>query len=73
MSGNDLLGYNEAAPLLGIASQTLRRLVMKKGVPHLKPFGTRGRTFFLRDDLESWLLSSRVEAAEPVGTAGKRR
>ncbi len=61
-----LMDYSEAARFLKIAEQTLRRKCMTGQIPHLKPFGLRGRTLFVKEDLERFLLSSRKGGAEAV-------
>jgi len=52
-----LLDYNEAAEVLRCSPLTLRKKVMLKEIPHIKPFGHNGRTFFLAEDLEKFILS----------------
>jgi excisionase family DNA binding protein len=56
------LRYREAAALLGISELTLRRKVMLRQVPVLKPFGPRGRVLFAETDLLAMLERSRVPA-----------
>jgi hypothetical protein len=58
----ELLDYKEAAEILRCSPLTLRKRVMLHQVPHLKPFGPKGRVFFLRSDLEDFLLNSRKPA-----------
>jgi len=60
----DLLNYLEAAELLRVSPYTLRRYVMEKRIPHIKPFGPHGRVFFLREDLEKFVMAHRREAVE---------
>ncbi len=67
-----LLTYPEAAQMLGIAPVTLRKLVMGKRIPYLKPFGKHSKVFFLPEDIEQFLLAGRVEPLErPDGKAVK--
>ena len=54
--------YQEASAYLGISVSTLRKKVMMSRVPHLKPFGSRGRVLFLREDLEKFLDNSRIKS-----------
>ena len=62
-----LLNYREAAEQLRVSPYTLRRYVMERKIPHLKPFGPHGRVFFLPEDLEKFVAAGRREA-EPVGS-----
>lgn len=54
--------YPEAAEFLGISPLTLRRYVMLKKIPYLKPFG-KGKTPVLFDPaaLSEFVKASRVE------------
>ena len=56
----ELLNYSEAAGVLKIAVLTLRKKVMRREVPFLKPFGPKGRVLFEREALEAFLAASRV-------------
>ena len=58
----DRLIYPEAAAFLRCSVNGLRRKVMFGTVPHIKPFGPRGRVLFLRSDLEEFIQSHRVPA-----------
>lgn len=50
----------EAAAFLRISRGHLRRLCMERAVPHLKPFGAKGRTFYDPVDLTDFVRRSRV-------------
>ncbi len=54
-----LLNYREAAKILRCEPGSLRKKVMLGLVPHVKLFGKKGRTFFLSEDLEKFVLSKR--------------
>jgi excisionase family DNA binding protein len=54
--------YSEAAEYLRCSVTGLRKKVMYGQIPHLKPFGVRGRVLFLRSDLEKFLETHRVPA-----------
>lgn len=60
---NDFLTYPEAARILRISPQTLRKKVSRREVPVLKPFGKRGKVLFSENDLRTFLEASRVEPA----------
>jgi len=66
------LRYREAAALLGISELTLRRKVMLRQVPVLKPFGPRGRVLFAETDLLAMLERSRIPAVETLAASGRR-
>lgn len=69
---NEYLTYVEAAALLHISPLTLRKKVMKREVPVLKPFGKRGKCLFSEADLRAMLERSRVPAVEPAAARGQR-
>ncbi len=54
-----LLNYSEAAEVLRCSPLTLRKYVMDRRVPFVKPFGPNGRVFFLVDELENFILRGR--------------
>ena len=64
----DRLGYIGAAKLTGYSVSHLRAKVRERAIPFYKPFGARGRTIFLRSDLEAWLLASRVKPSRRVAS-----
>ncbi len=53
-----LLDYSEAAEYLRCSPATLRKKVMVRAVPFVKPFGKNGRVFFIAEDLEKLVLTS---------------
>ncbi len=61
-----LLTYPEAALLLRISPLTLRKKVMRREVPVLKPFGRKGKCLFSEQDLRAMLERSRVPATLPA-------
>jgi len=63
----DLVGYKEAAQELRRSEGWLRRAVMARSIPHVKMGGRKGRVFFLRSDLERFILEHRVDATPPGG------
>jgi hypothetical protein len=62
-----IMWYIEAAPILHRSVSSLKKDVMKGQVPHMKPFGPRGRVLFCKEDLEKFLADSRVEV-KPFGS-----
>lgn len=52
------LGYSEAAQYLGIKVATLRSLVCRKQVPHVRI--TARLVVFDRDQLDAWLAAKSV-------------
>ncbi len=62
MNNNEsFLNYPEAALLLRISPQTLRKKVCRREIPYFKPFGPRGRVLFSETDLMAFIKSTRVE------------
>lgn len=55
---NDLLGYRDAAQVLGIAEGTLRALVCQRRVPHVR-FSPR-LVRFNRGELQAWIHAHAV-------------
>jgi len=68
MDIEETLGYREAAALLGIAPQTLRTWVMNREIPHVRV--GRRRVRFLRQDLQQFLVSSRIVTGQRTDRAG---
>ena len=56
----ELLDYKETAALLRCSPGTLRKYVMNRVVPHVKPFGPNGRVFFLKDEIEKFIDGKKV-------------
>jgi hypothetical protein len=56
--------YPEAASFLGVSPATLRRKVMLRKVPFMRPFGFKGRILFDPEDLVAFVKASRVD---PIG------
>lgn len=53
----------EAADMLGISLSTLYKWTMMRIIPHMK----KGKLlFFKREELEEWLLSSRVKTEDEI-------
>ena len=63
MSDLELLDYTEASELLRIKPSTLRKKVMERVVPCVKPFGRKGRTLFVKSDLLDFIEKHRVPVA----------
>ena len=61
---SERMGYAGASTYTGIPQSTLRKYVSQRRVPFLKPFGRKGRVVFLKSDLDSFLLASRVPTAK---------
>ena len=59
-----LWDYREAAEYLHVAPSTLRRKVMERSIPVLKPFGRKGRVLFSQADLRELVEKSRVPAMQ---------
>jgi hypothetical protein len=59
---SDLLDYRQAAAYLRRSVNGLRKDVMLGRVPHIKPYGERGRVFFSRRQLDRWLEQKSIPA-----------
>lgn len=59
-----VLTASEAAAYLGISLSSLYKMTMRKQIPHSKPNGKM--CYFLRTELEAWLMSNRVATADEL-------
>ena len=55
----DILTIPEASLYTGLSDSTLHKLTSKRKIKHYKPAGKN--IFFLKSDLNNWLLSNPVE------------
>lgn len=56
------LTVEEAAAFTGMAVGTLYNLVHQTDIAFYKPFGEKGKTYFKRSELESFLFRNRTPA-----------
>jgi len=66
---NKLWNYREAADYLNVSPGTLRRWVMLRRIPYLKPFGANSRVLFDPDDIKRFVYASRVPARSETEAA----
>ena len=64
LATKEVLNFNEAALFLDLSKSHLYKLTSQKRIPHFCPEGKK--IYFLRTDLQSWLLRNRQEEAESV-------
>lgn len=64
-----LLDYTEAAAYLRVSHATVKKLVARGRITHVK-LGTR--VFFTRGDLDGFIESSRVEAEAKAAASARR-
>jgi excisionase family DNA binding protein len=55
-----ILNLEEASKFLGISRSNLYKRTSSNGIPFFKPSGKL--IYFLREDLENWMLSNRQES-----------
>lgn len=72
----NVLTFNEAVEYTGLSKSYLYKMTSQRVVPHYKPNGKL--IFFEREELDKWLLSTRIapqseidEAAQTYVTTGK--
>lgn len=65
MTVDDLSAY------LGLQSTYIRKLTYNREIPHYKPSGKK--LYFLREEIDEWVLSSRVATAEELREEARRR
>ncbi len=59
-----ILNLDEASKFLGISKSDLYKRTSSNGIPFHKPSGKL--IYFLREDLESWMLSNRIESNDEI-------
>ncbi|WP_282036191.1 helix-turn-helix domain-containing protein [Saccharicrinis aurantiacus] len=59
-----VLNLNEAALFLDLSKSHLYKLTSQKRIPHFCPEGKK--IYFLRDDMQNWLLRNRQEEEQTV-------
>lgn len=64
LATKEVLNFNEGATFLDLSKSHLYKLTSQKRIPHFCPEGKK--IYFLRTDLQSWLLRNRQEEAESV-------
>ena len=62
----DVLSFNEATKYLDLSCSYLYKLTSKGGIAHYKPEGKK--IYFLRTDLDNYLLRNRVKSADEIAT-----
>jgi excisionase family DNA binding protein len=68
MIHSDRLTINQAAEILGISSGSLRLLIQKRAIRHLRLGPNRGRYWFIREWLDEYLESC-IEAPDAPADA----
>lgn len=64
LATKEVLNFNEGAVFLDLSKSHLYKLTSQKRIPHFCPEGKK--IYFLRADLQSWLLRNRQEEEETV-------
>lgn len=59
-----ILNLEEASKFLGISKSDLYKRTSSNGIPFFKPSGKL--IYFLREDLESWMLSNRQGTIDEI-------
>ncbi|MCU4155236.1 helix-turn-helix domain-containing protein [Carboxylicivirga sp. A043] len=59
-----VLNFNEGASFLDLSKSHLYKLTSQKRIPHFCPEGKK--IYFLREDLQNWLLRNRQEEEQTV-------
>jgi hypothetical protein len=65
MMQRTILGNAEAAKLLGVTESALRQMRYKHTIPYYKN-RTGARVYYLQNELEDWMLATRVATAAEV-------
>ena len=64
LATKEVLNFNEGALFLDLSKSHLYKLTSQKRIPHFCPQGKK--IYFLRKDLQDWLLRNRQEEEETV-------
>lgn len=59
-----ILNLEEASKFLGISKSDLYKRTSSNAIPFFKPSGKL--IYFLREDLENWMLSNRIESNDDI-------
>ena len=65
MTERKIIGNAEAAQLLGVTEGALRQMRHKHTIPYYKN-RTGARVYYLQNELEDWMLATRVATASEV-------
>jgi len=60
-----VLTMNDVSLLTGLSKSHIYKLVCARKVPHYKSDGNKF-TYFLKDEIESWLLAHRIPTNEEI-------
>lgn len=61
-----VLTIDEVAALTGLSKSTLYKMTSSRQIPHYKP--TSRLLYFLREDVEAWMLQCRIATSEELET-----
>lgn len=61
-----ILTIEEVAEITGLSKSTLYKMTSARQIPHYKP--TARLLYFLREEVEAWMLRNRVTTSEELET-----
>lgn len=65
------LTTKELAKYLGLTEAYIRKMTHNREIPHYKPMGKN--LYFSREEIDEWVLQSRVQTAEEIRAEAKRQ
>lgn len=66
-----IMSVNDLAIYLDLSPAYIRKMTHNKEVPHYKPNGKK--LYFLKEDIDDWILSSRVMTSEEISKEARKR
>lgn len=67
-----VLDMNEAVMYTGLVKKTLYNLCRERSIPHYKS-ATGGRTYFKKEELDQWMLHTKVNTSAEITSEVNRR
>ena len=64
MGAKNVLNVDDLCLLLGTTRSNVYRMTSEKKIPFYKPL--RGKIYFKRDEIESWLLRNRTASIDEI-------
>lgn len=71
LSQKTILTIDELSDYLGLTPNYIRKLTHNKEIPYYKPMGKK--LYFNREEIDDWILSSRVTTAEELRAEARKR
>lgn len=67
----NIMTVDDLSTYLGLQPSYIRKMTHNREIPHYKPSGKK--LYFLRGEIDEWVLSARVNTAEEIRSEAKSR